>query len=744
MRKGTRYGLLAGLALLLAACGGQSGSTGGGGGSNPSFTLSLNPTSRTLQQGGSGQVSVSLTRQNFSGGVTLSLEGNAPLATSPAPDKIAWSFNPNPATGNGATLTLQLGQNVPPGSYSLTVRGQAQGLQDRTAPLSLTVQPAPTQGSGPSLTWTTVFPAYDVAYGNGVFVAVRDAVLVSPDGQNWEAVRLPQPPKCRELDRLSFVNGRFLALDMCGITIWESSDGRTWTVHAFNVQPSSPKPSELTRIVFKDGTYYTMGRVSGYVTNQGPTRAGWLYSSQDLTNWTKVGETGPLDNLSSQFIPSDLAFGGGYFVVVGEDLNVDAGVALVSANGQTWTRVATGGMELMRVLFGNNRFVAIGFRGGGGGIALASPPNDPTGSWTSLTPPDVPSYRRLGLAFDGTRFLTASEGKIWAYDGTTANPNYASLPRYINDGHGIAFNGSQYVFMGDGFASSPDLRNWTTGFDTNYPGAVTYGNGKFVLSVVDYPSAIFATAAEGPFPAWRVSDPTPRADIDRLAFLNGQFVGVGQSGRVYLSNDGNSWNQVSTPSTQSLEGVAYGGGTYVAVGLSGAIVYSGPNNPTSWNLASGTNGEDFFGVAYGNGRFVAVGEAVYTSSDGATWTKQTGPGFINDVAFGNGQFVAVSGDKIYRSTDGVTWQTLTPPPSPVIPNGRVALGRIVWTGSFFIAVGGVSEIFDGHAYIITSTDGQSWTLQDTFFLNESPLDIAVGNQYALAIFRYGALVGRLP
>ncbi len=109
----------------------------------PGFTLSLSPNALTVQQGGQGQVTVSLTRQNFTGQVTLSLEGNAPLATSPAPDKIAWSFNPNPTTGNQTTLALQVGAQVPAGNYTLTVRGQAQGLEDQTATLTLQVQPQP-------------------------------------------------------------------------------------------------------------------------------------------------------------------------------------------------------------------------------------------------------------------------------------------------------------------------------------------------------------------------------------------------------------------------------------------------------------------------------------------------------------------------------------------------------------------------------------------------------------------------
>jgi len=482
----------------------------------------------------------------------------------------------------------------------------------------------------------------------------------------------------------------------------------------------------------------------------GPTRAGWLYTSQDLVNWTKVGETGPLNDINSQFMPNELAQGGGYFAVVGRDLSLDQGVVLVSADGQTWAEVATGGLILTHVAFGNGRFVAVGYRPyGQGGVAFASQPGNPASAWTSLTPPDIPGRRPTALIFDGTRFLCASEGKIWSYDGTTANPNYAYLPRFVEASWSMAFGGGRYVIMGNGFASSTNLVDWTTGFDINFARAVAYGNGKFVLALVDYPHDVFATAPEGPFPAWQVSDPTPRDSVVSLAFLNGRFVGVGERGRIYLSVDGNSWTQVNTPTTETLSGVTYGNGTYVAVGYNGGVVYSRASDATSWNPASGTDGESFANVAYGNGTFVAVGSAVYTSTDGLTWTRQTSPSneYIEDVAFGNGYFVATDGTKIYRSQDGVSWETVTPPPSPLIPNGRIGINRIVWGGNFFLAAGRVADpsyYGRGFLYVITSTDGQSWTVQDTPFDVDGIEDVAVGSQYVLLVYRYGAVVGQLP
>jgi hypothetical protein len=70
-------------------------------------------------------------------------------------------------------------------------------------------------------------------------------------------------------------------------------------------------------------------------------------------------------------------------------------------------------------------------------------------------------------------------------------------------------------------------------------------------------------------------------------------------------------------------------------------------------------------ITYGNGLFVAVGstgtgDRVMTSPDGITWTSRTSAADNNwgGVAYGNGQFVAVSfngTDRVMTSPDGITW-----------------------------------------------------------------------------------------
>jgi hypothetical protein len=105
--------------------------------------------------------------------------------------------------------------------------------------------------------------------------------------------------------------------------------------------------------------------------------------------------------------------------------------------------------------------------------------------------------------------------------------------------------------------------------------------------------------------------------------------------------------------------IAYGNGTFVAVGEDGAILTS-PDG-TTWTARNSGADIILLGVAYGNGTFVAVGEegTLLTSPDGITWTaRNSGAGTARNsgagsillgVTYGNGTFVVVGGGTILTS-----------------------------------------------------------------------------------------------
>ncbi|WP_241374327.1 hypothetical protein [Thermus arciformis] len=115
----------------------------------PSFTLSLNPASLTVEQGSSGATTLTLTPQNgFTGTVNLSLVdggGNPVAGVGLSPTSVSVSG----ASPVNQTLTLAVASSVNPGTYALKVRGTSGSLTQEVN-LTLTVT-APPKGLRPSL-----------------------------------------------------------------------------------------------------------------------------------------------------------------------------------------------------------------------------------------------------------------------------------------------------------------------------------------------------------------------------------------------------------------------------------------------------------------------------------------------------------------------------------------------------------------------------------------------------------------
>ncbi|BBL81815.1 choice-of-anchor U domain-containing protein [Thermus thermophilus] len=112
----------------------------------PSFALSLNPTSLSVQQGDSAQTALTLTPQNgFTGTVSLSLvagQDGVPQGLSLSPQSVQ-------VTGSSPvnqTLTLSASASTPTGIYRLRVRGTSGSLTQEAA-LTVTVS-APSGGGG--------------------------------------------------------------------------------------------------------------------------------------------------------------------------------------------------------------------------------------------------------------------------------------------------------------------------------------------------------------------------------------------------------------------------------------------------------------------------------------------------------------------------------------------------------------------------------------------------------------------
>ncbi|MDE2372115.1 MAG: hypothetical protein KGN16_24305 [Burkholderiales bacterium] len=171
-----------------------------------------------------------------------------------------------------------------------------------------------------------------------------------------------------------------------------------------------------------------------------------------------------------------------------------------------------------------------------------------------------------------------------------------------------------------------------------------------------------------------------------------------------------NWTARTSGTTQTLYGVAYGGGTYVAVGARGTIVTS-PDGVT-WTASNAGTTAILYGVTYSPGwhAFVAVGDhvALVSNDNGKTWTSQTVSKLLRRVTSGwvNGigiQLVAVGGPDILAVH--YPWSNWSAQPSPAGANnllGVASTGEAQTQSPEYVVVGANGQVF-------TSADSKTWT-----------------------------------
>lgn len=195
-----------------------------------------------------------------------------------------------------------------------------------------------------------------------------------------------------------------------------------------------------------------------------------------------------------------------------------------------------------------------------------------------------------------------------------------------------------------------------------------------------------------------------------VTYGNGQFVAVGDNGTLLTSSDAVLWSKVSTGTALSLRYVLFSDGLFVAAGCSPFVLYS--KNGIDWSgpIPLGTdNTISLYTLIYGNGTFfiyglTGSGSCVFTSIDGANWSKKPESvtpnlGIMFTSIFYNGSLFLGSawnsdGYNLYSSSDGIRWtfqRTCMDIYAPELINGKYTC-------------------FSDTA-MITSADGLTWEKQ---------------------------------
>jgi hypothetical protein len=235
---------------------------------------------------------------------------------------------------------------------------------------------------------------------------------------------------------------------------------------------------------------------------------------------------------------------------------------------------------------------------------------------------------------------------------------------------------------------------------------------------------------------WHWRNPLPQGNRSTgVAFGNGTFVAVGFNGMILTSLDGENWTIRSQGEHGYLFSVAFGGGKFVAVGYDGMVV-SSPDG-VEWTRQNAVTDKALYAVAFGGDHFVAVGEAgtALSSSDGVTWENVNAATSeeLQAVAFGNGVFVAVGfNGTIVTSSNGSRWTARTS------GTNQILLGVGFGNGTFVAGGQGGATLGDS-ATLLTSPDGATWTPQDAG-VSEELSEVTFADGRFVAVGRNGTVL----
>lgn len=518
---------------------------------------------------------------------------------------------------------------------------------------------------------------YDLAYGAGVFVGVRDLAgmaEVSPDGKLWSLNEI-QLPTNEILVSVEWTGSEFIAMSST-LNLHTSPDGHRWLSHGIS------------------GSGHRTGCWTGtqYVTAGG----NMIRTSQDTQWWTTI-------QLPLQTDLQTSAAGGGNIVIAGTK-----SALLHSTNGVEWNNIVLPGLwNFTDCHWSGSEFILIGSY-----CVMFTSPNGV--EWTMKNP-----GRLDAVVWDGERYLAFSANNVLESDnGNDWKPiSQAPWSRKISTGYSdrirdVIWTGSYYLAVGDNgwILRSPDGVAWEQpeleGASAYMPfQSVAWSGNQYVIvgsGGGGYSSDGFNWTFTG-IPAMR-----------DVSWGGSKFMGVlGEGNGLLSSDDGRIWTEVSLPENLHGDSIAWTG--------------------TQWIIAGWVTGD--FGLN------VNSKAAVSTSADGINWASQLGADneFFTTLISKNGTHVAadtkgnakqyvagVWSDQSIEISGTVVGGTFGPEGALIfcdtgmsahqsekgtwLPGDRrVATGRFVSIASANdIIVATVQKDYQPIRTIVTSSDGKNW------------------------------------
>jgi len=594
------------------------------------------------------------------------------------------------------------------------------------------------------------FWLYDVAFGNGRFVAVTgSSSAVSLNGQTWNLF----PTGTQALRAVEWVGDRFLTAGTWPREIIGSTDGESWNVEYSGSETSSNR-------------YFGLAAGNGRVVAAGinddyPSKPVVLIERSPGT-WD---ETFPFAGTELKGSLRDVAYGGGHWVVVGY-----YGKIATSTDLETWLIIDPDGTNFFfSVSWNGSEFLATGWNG-----AVFSSPDGLV--WTrETTPTQVTLFSSEW--FDGDWYAAGEGGAVlrgsctWTTDAPVAgfsfepsDPAPGEIVHFSDTSTGYATSWS-WLF-GGGYSSAVSPTHV-------YPSPGSYNVMQTVCNGTACDTATgTVTVVEKPPEAafsWRLAslmadEPATWLDLsigpptswswvfgDGAASTDQEPVHAYAESGIYTARF-----EVSNPSGRDRVDaqVVVGPAPVVATGSARDIVWTGSNwlavenegvllstDGSEWTEHPFGNDYSLSAVAWTGERYVAAGGGydheyyglIGTSEDGTSWSFELiGSEWLNDVASCDGTTVVVGDDgKVLVSSDLVAWQEATSGTTDDVH--RVACGD----GLFVATV-------RGSPGIIESSDGLSWVAAAFDDHPANAVIWAIGHFYADTSYSGEHVVMRQP
>jgi hypothetical protein len=593
-----------------------------------------------------------------------------------------------------------------------------------------------------------------IAYGDRVWIAVgsndhgvpaADAYLLrsTDDGETWSEI---VNPNHLNLVAVAHGNGVWIAVgESYGGTqdaymIRSADYGTTWT------EITNPKHLTLFDVAYNEGTWIAVG--------SSDSDAYILRSTDDGLTWTEIA------NPSSAGLEG-VVYANGAWVAVGDADTGQPAIVYSSDDGLTWTLVDNTDMntELDAVAYGDSMLLAVGWNDGVGSDALSAISFNNGQNWYEVENPQ--QLPLVGVEYGNGAFFAVGQAAYMMATAINAPPEPPTQEpltwTLTSSGFSTALyrlenNHEFWICAGsDGhISSSPIGDEWTlqpTALGVSFIYRVTFGHNLWAISGN---GARFSTSSNGT--SWTTR--TTPFDFYDVAYGSSEghnvWTGVSALGQLAISqNDGVSWTTLDSGQTGTLREVVFidnelEGQRWVTIGDAGALSMS--YDGTSWAACNSQFGSSNINhCVHGGHIWVIVGNdgKLSTSTNSVTWTARDskfGSSHIYYAAYGDGVWIIVGqGGKVATSYDGINWRLRD---SDTTANlCRVAYCAYGYNGDAKGEGWGgrFVAVGDGGVIISSSNYGTEWVTNPNPFGSSNLYGVACGDGVWIAIGDGGKL-----